>query len=179
MLLECPSKSKCTFLGTIFIDQFSRRLFCRLSIDPSSRDSIWSHAIYQCCHPKHCWSSSSLVRWRSSSSPTEHPIATYESMFVMKGRRSREKLRNICPDRRGAVIQGGPDFGHCIQKEAGLGHCVFCAHTGPSIIYRIVYRHSWLHTVCMVVVVARVSDCWELGSYAPSPLAASRPSCTD
>ena len=48
-------------------------------------------------------------------------------MFVIKGRRSREKLRNICPDRRGDVIQGGPDFGHCIQKEAGLGHCVFCA----------------------------------------------------
>ena len=84
VLLEWTSKSKCTFLGTIFIDQFSRRLFCRLSIDPSSRDSIWSHAIYQCRHPKHCWSSSSLVRWRSLASPTEHPIVTCESHVCHK-----------------------------------------------------------------------------------------------
>ena len=78
-----PAKA-CTFLGTIFIDQFSRRLFCRLSIDPSSRDSIWSHAIYQCRHPKHCWSSSSLVRWRSLASPAEHTIATCESHVCHK-----------------------------------------------------------------------------------------------
>ena len=177
MFLEWTSKSKCTFLGTIFIDQFSRRLFCRLSIDPSSRDSIWSHAIYQCRHPRHCWSSSSLVRRRSSSSYCN----LWEPCLSSKDEEAEKSCAIYAQTGEVLWFKAAQILGIVFKRRPDLAIVYFV-----RTLARPLYTELCTDTVdciqcalCMVVVVARVSDCWELGSYAPSPLAASRPSCTD
>ena len=87
-----------------------------------------------------------------------------------------------------AVIQGGPDFGHCIQ-----GALCICVSTkaGPAVftivytcvrtyvhVYKQLYTHVYIHTRVYVhvyeqlyrarpAVVACATDCWALGSRAP------------
>ena len=148
MLLEWTSKSKCTFLGTIFIDQFSRRLFCRLSIDPSSRDSIWSHAIYQCRHPKHCWSSSSLVRWRSLASPTEHPIATCESHVCHKRSYKQRKVAQYMPRQARCCDSRRPRFWALYSKGGRTWPlCILCAHWPVHYIQNCVHTQLIAYSV--------------------------------
>ena len=108
-----------------------------------------------------------------------------------------KKLRNMRAKKPAqAVIQGGPDFGHCIQGGSTWALCI-CVRTKASpVLYTLCIRlytrvrtivyactHNCIRVYAQLytsvrtqlyrarpVVVACATDCWALGSNAPGPI---------
>ena len=88
-----------------------------------------------------------------------------------------------------AVIQGGPDFGHCIQGGSTWALCI-CVRTKASpavytqcirlyvrvrtIVYDCIRVYAQLYRA-RPVMVACPTDCWALGIHAHGPIRHPQP----